>query len=378
MLRKFIAAVLSVLLVSCTGSQLYKSDADKGKYIIGYLFPQDKLIVGDDIAVEKLTHINYAFADIRDGEIAQGFKNDVENFRILSQAKKRNPHLKILISVGGWTWSGRFSDMCLTKESRAKFINSGIQFIQKSNLDGIDIDWEFPGLVGYGNIHRPEDKENFTYFLQEMHSALEELGAKNSKHYLLTIATGAFDDYLANTEMDKVQKYVDFVNVMTYDFCEPDPDTIAGHHTPLYTNPRDPHLSSADAMIQKYIAAGVMPEKLVLGVAFYGRTWQVTSSDYHGLYEPGGPPKKRFRGSFNNLVPNLINKNGFVRYWDSTSYAPYLFNVNEKIFITYDDEESLKAKCQYINKYRLKGAMFWEYTSDYQSRLLQTLFDGLK
>jgi chitinase len=377
-LRNFIAVVLSILIVSCSRLQLLQSDTEHGKYIIGYLFPQDSLIVGKEIAVEKITHINYAFADIKNGEIAQGFKKDIENFKILNQTKERNPYLKILISVGGWSWSGAFSDMSLTKESRAKFINSNILFIKKNNLDGIDIDWEFPGLVGNGNVHRLEDKENFTYFLQEMRSALDDLGAKDGKHYFLTAATGAFDNYLANTEMDKVQKYVDFVNVMAYDFCVPGADSIAGHHTPLYTNTRDPRHSSSDAMIQKYIAAGVLPEKLVLGVAMYGRTWQVTSADYHGLYEPGGPAKKRFRGSFKNLTTNLINKNGFVRYWDSTSSAPYLFNENEKIFITYDDEESLQAKCKYINRYKLRGVMFWEYTSDFQSRLLQTLFNELK
>ena len=377
MLRIFIGVILSFLMVSCSSTELMKSSKAHDKYIVGYLFPRDSLINGSDIAVEKLTHINYAFADIRDGMIAQGFKNDIKNFEILNKAKQRNPDLKILISVGGWTWSGGFSDMCLTAESRAKFIKSAIDFIEVNKLDGIDIDWEFPCLIGNGNVHRPEDKENFTSFLKEMRAALNILGAGDGVHYLLTAATGTFDDYLANTELDKDQEYFDFMNVMAYDFCEPDADTIAGHHTPLYTNPRDPNHNSSDAMIQKYLKLGVKPNKIVLGVAFYGHIWQVTSEDYHGLYEPGGQVKKRIRGSFKNIVQNMLNKNGFVRYWDSTSCAPFLFNDNEKIFVTYDDEESLAAKCKYINKYDLKGAMFWEYTSDYQFRLLNALYEGL-
>ena len=377
MLRIFIGVLLSLVIVSCSSMEIMKSNNGHDKYIVGYLFPRDSLINSSDIAVEKMTHINYAFADIRDGMIAQGFKNDIKNFKILNEAKERNPDLKILISVGGWTWSGGFSDMCLTEESRTKFIKSALDFIKKNKLDGIDIDWEFPCLIGNGNVHRPEDKENFTSFLKEMRAALDELGAENKQHYLLTAATGSFDNYLANTELDKDQEYFDFMNVMAYDFCEPDADSVAGHHTPLYTNPRDPYHSSSDAMIQKYIKLGISPEKIVLGVAFYGHVWQVTSTDNHGLYEPGGQVKERIRGSFKNIVQNMLNKNGFVRYWDTTSCAPFLFNEKERIFVTYDDEESLGAKCKYIDKYNLKGAMFWEYTSDYQSRLLNALDNGL-
>ncbi len=374
MWRIFAVLILSSLIISCSESNSEKQKPEK--YIVGYLFPQDSLINGNDIAVEKLTHINYAFANIKDGKIAQGFKNDLENFKILNHAKERNPNLKILISVGGWTWSGGFSDMSLTKESRSKFINSAIEFIKVNNLDGIDIDWEFPNLIGYGNVHRPEDKENFTSLMKELRSALDELG-KNGRHYWLTAATSTFDDYFANTEIDKVQNYADFLNIMCYDFCEPETDSIAGHHTQLYTNPRDPNHTSSDAMVQRYIKLGVPPEKIVLGVAFYGHVWQVKSPDFNGLYEPGGQTKIRIRGSFKNLVQNYINKNGFVRYWDSTSCAPYLFNKDKKIFISYDDEESLKDKCEYINEHNLKGAMFWEYTSDYHSRLLNTLYNGL-
>ena len=292
MWRIITASILSILIISSSDSNSTKQKS--GKYIVGYLFMKDSLLNGNDIAAEKLTHINYAFADIKDGKIAQGFKNDLENFKILNQTKERNPNLKILISVGGWTWSGGFSDMCLTKESRSKFINSAIEFIKTNNLDGIDIDWEFPNLIGYGNVYRPEDKENFTSLAKELRSALDQL-EKDGKHYWLTAATGSFDDYLANTEMDKVQKYMDFVNVMAYDFCEPDADSIAGHHTPLYTNPRDPHQSSSAAMIQKYIQIGVPPEKIVLGVPFYGHVWQVTSSDFHAYMNRAGN-KKAYSG----------------------------------------------------------------------------------
>jgi chitinase len=370
--------MVSVVLLFCS-CQKYQSDASSSdKYIIGYFFPKDRVITVDEIAVEKLTHINYAFADIKNGEIIEGFKFDTENFKILNQTKERNPKLKILVSVGGWTWSGQFSDMVLTQASRKRFIESSLRFIEKHKLDGIDIDWEYPNLVGYGNIYRPEDTKNFTLFLKEFRDVLDEFGKKDRKDYLLTIAAGAFDDYLANTEMGKAQEYLDFVNIMAYDQYESESDSITGHHAPLFTSPRNPKQNSADASIQKFIQAGVPSEKIVLGVAFYGRTWEVYKSEYQGLYEPAGPPKNRIRASFKYLKPELENKNGFVRYWDPEASAPFLFNEKEKIFISYDDEESLKEKCKYIHEHQLKGAMFWEYQSDYQMRLLQTLYDGLK
>jgi chitinase len=375
MLRLFIIILVSLITFVCNLES--PQDSASGKYIVGYLFPRDNLINPHEIAADKLTHINYAFADIRNGEIAIGFKNDSLNFNILNQTKQQNPNLKILISIGGWTWSGQFSDASSTKESRRRFIESSIHFIQRHKLDGIDIDWEFPNLEGYGNVHRPEDKENFTLLLKEFRIALDNFGREEDKHYLLTIAAAAFDDYLANTELGKLQQYLDFMNVMAYDMYDSDYDSIAGHHTPLFTNPMDHKKFSSDEAIKKIVKAGVPIEKLVLGVAFYGKTWEVASGENHGLYQQGGPIKKQVNASFKNLKPYLENKNGFVRYWDSTSMAPYLFNEVEKIFITYDDEQSLKEKCKYIKKNNLKGAMFWQYYSDYENHLLGALYEEL-
>jgi chitinase len=146
------------------------------KYIIAYFFPRDRIINGEEIAVEKLTHINYAFVDIKEGEIVEGFQFDTKNFKILNQTKSRNPKLKTLISVGRWTWSGQFSDMALSESSRKKFIDSSLHFIQRHKLDGIDLDWEYPNLIGYGNVYRTEDTQNFDLLLKEFRHALDELG----------------------------------------------------------------------------------------------------------------------------------------------------------------------------------------------------------
>ncbi len=378
MWRFFIGLILAVGIVSCAGTKLTQSEEGNARNIVGYIFARDTLLNGNDINVKDMTEINYAFANIVDGKISQGFKYDTENFKILNQTRTENPDLKILISVGGWEWSGGFSDMSLTKASRKKFIRSAIAFVEENNLDGIDIDWEYPNQIGNGNTYRPEDKEDFTSLLRELRSALHELGTKTGKHYLISIAAGASKKYLANTEMSKVQKYVDYINLMTYDFYVPGADSISGFNAPLFTNPRDPHHGSDDAIVQDFIADGVSPQKLVLGVPFYGHVFQVDSTSYNGRYEPAGIPSTRIRGTFANLVQHYINKNGFVRYWDSTSCVPYLFNPVSRIFITYEDQESLRDKCDFIKARGLKGVMFWEYNADYKGKLLQTLYDGLR
>lgn len=121
-----------------------------------------------------LTHINFAFANIKDGKVIEGNEKDGEILKSLMRLKV-NDSLKILISVGGWGWSGNFSDAVLTERSREIFANSGIAFMQKYKLDGIDLDWEYPGQVGAGNVFRPEDKQHFTSVLK--------LLRKNSIHW---------------------------------------------------------------------------------------------------------------------------------------------------------------------------------------------------
>jgi len=141
--------------------------------IIAYVFPRNEVIVPSEIAAEKLTHINYAFADVKDGRIVEGFAREAENFKLLADLRRQHPHLQILISVGGWTWSNNFSDAALTAESRRRFTGSAIEFVRRHDIDGVDIDWEYPGLRGNNNVHRPEDKENFTAMMMDLRQALD-------------------------------------------------------------------------------------------------------------------------------------------------------------------------------------------------------------
>ena len=344
--------------------------------IIGYVGGYHGRMVSDTIDVKRLTHINYAFVDIRDNRAwLHNEATDTINFRKLVALKELNQDLKILISVGGWSWSKNFSDAVLTDTSTYNFAKSAVDIVTQYELDGVDIDWEYPGMIGDSNVYRPEDKEHYTTLFKDLRGLLDSVAKINSKKYFVTTAIGGSSEYLKHTEMDKVQVYTDFINMMSYDYDESN-DGISSHHTNLYTSPGYQHLYSADKSIQNLINAGVPPNKIVMGVAFYGKGQVMDSSVNSGLYSKS--IKAVHGGGYTYLKDSVINQNGFIRYWDKAAKAPYLFNNEKKIFITYDDEQSIKFKCKYIRKYNLAGIMFWEYFSDRKGYLLKVIADRLK
>ena len=342
------------------------------KNIIAYVFPQDRPLTPDEVNVRKLTRINYAFANIKDGEIIEGFSHDAENFATLHDLKKINPALKVLVSVGGWTWSGNFSDVSLTRQSRTRFITSAVHFIERHQLDGLDIDWEYPNQVGNGNVFRPEDKHNFTLLLAELRQQFSLEEKRLHRRLYTSIATGASQKFLDNTEMDKVQRYVDTVNLMTYDFYVGGPTT--GHDAPLFHNPADPKNVSAERSVDLFLQAGVPARKLVLGVPFYGRSWGEVASVNDGLFQ-SGKAAKGVHFSYPDL-PNLL-ATGFIRHWDATASVPFLYNPQTQVFVTYEDPQSLAAKCRFVNQHHLGGVMFWEYFNDSTGILLDAVHAGL-
>jgi chitinase len=366
--RLFCKAIFASLFLACV------CFAHGPKQIIGYVFAKDAILNPADIKAEELTRINYAFANLKEGRVVEGFTHDKENFAVLTGLKTRNPELKVLVSVGGWTWSGAFSDAALTKESRETFIESAVAFVVKYDLDGLDIDWEYPGLIGNGNVFRPEDKQNYTLLLKELRQAFNREGERLHRHLYSSVATGANADFVSHTELAKVAREVDSVNLMSYDYYEPTDDKIAGHHAPLFTNPADGKHISADASVRMYLAAGVPAAKIVLGVPFYGHAWTTTSDVTHGLYQPAAG--SHVPTNFHDLTS--YSTAGYTRYWDSIASAPYLYNPATHVFISYDDPESLALKCAYVRKHMLGGVMFWDYEGDSNGRLLNTLFTALQ
>ncbi len=362
---------LSLSLLSST------AHAGKDKYVIAaYVFPRNVVLTSDQVAAKKLTRINFAFANIDHGRIVEGDPSDAANLAMMIGLKKENPDLTVLVSVGGWLWSGRFSDAALTPASRAKFIDSAADFITRHNLDGLDIDWEYPAMAGAaGNVFRPEDKHNYTLLLKELRERFKKMQKPLDRHLYITIAAGASAEFLQHTEMDQVQKYVDTVNLMAYDYYEPGDDKITGNHAPLYVDPADPKGISSDKSVQEFEAAGVPAEKIVLGVPFYGHVWGHVGATNNGLFQPGEPVPNAY-SNYGTLTQDFANQ-GFTRYWDAKASVPYLYNAQKQIFVSYEDPESLALKCKYVIDHHLAGMMFWEYGSDPSGKLLDAIDRGL-
>lgn len=360
------------LLIGLSGIQCLMAQKNEKSVIIGYVGGYNgNLVETNKIDAKRLSHINYAFVDIKDNLAwLHNEKTDTVNFRRLNELKKINPDLKIMISVGGWTWSKHFSDATLTDELTQKFAKSSVDIVEKHNLDGVDIDWEYPGMKGDDNTFRPEDGKNYTNLFRHLREQLDTLGKKTKKKYFVTTAIGGSREFLQHTEMEVAQKYLDYINLMSYDF-DNTYDNLSSHHQNLYAPENKPYLYSADLTIQNLKKAGVDLSKVVMGIGFYGKGKVVTSTENNGLYQI--PLRSKSGGGYSFIKDSLVNKNGYVRYWDEESKAPYLFNKKEKHFITYDDEESVKLKCDYIQEHGLAGAMFWTYFSDPKLYLLEVL-----
>ena len=327
---------------------------------------------------EKLTHINLAFAHI-DGSSRVVFDNPdlAPAMKSLLALKPQNPELKVIISVGGWEADG-FSDAALTGASREKFAESALTLIRQHHADGIDLDWEYPGQGVAGIRYRAEDKENFTLLLKTLRERLDAASDEEKRaggdRYTLTIAS-ADREYFEYTEMSRLHVYLDWINVMSYDFFNSLTPTT-GHHAGLYASEfAAPADRNADASIRQHLAAGIPASKLVLGVAFYGRAFAGVKAVHDGLNQP----YDHFEGapSYAELVEKWIDHDGFVRHWDERAKAPFLWNETSRTFITYDDPQSLREKADYVRSKGLGGMMFWELSQDLNDELLDVIATAL-
>jgi chitinase len=347
----------------------------------------------EEIPVGELTHVIFSFTEVIDNKMAFRRSESGEKLRQLVLQKQRNPGLKVMVACGGWGGSGGFSDMAADDENRTLFVESVIDFIYEYKLDGLDIDWEYPGLPGIGNPYRPEDRENFTALMKELREAMDASG----KDLTLTFAAAGWDKYFDNIETSEVMKYADYMNLMTYDFVGGNQPYTA-HHTNLglislddlegtsylqYVNDSiinkdepDWQPRSIESIVNFCLGLGVDNKQLIIGAAFYGKSWKVETSGNNGLYQPARGSQRGWL-SYAAIRDSMENQNGYTRYWDEKAKAPYLFNSSDSLFITYDDTVSLRLKARYAIDNSLGGIMFWEQSQDTKQEhsLLDAIFD---
>lgn len=364
-----------MMLSGCNSKNNTNASDVQRPVIIGYVGGFHGLLKTERIEANKLTHINYAFVDIKNGKaFLSNEKTDSTNFRKLNLLKKDNPDLKILISIGGWAWSENFSDAVLTDSARQVFAKSSVAIIKQYKLDGVDIDWEYPGMPGEeGNVFRPEDKQNFTEMFHAIRNELDLLEKESGQKKLLTTAVAGFAEWLPFVEMDKAAQYLDYVNLMTYDLFVGD---TAVNHAGLYKSKFYNSDRNADHCVNAFIAAGVPVEKLVLGIPFYGRSFTLKE-------DADIPIGKKFVSQayidgYTFIKDSLVDQRGYKKDRDTFANVPYIYNAATRTVISFDDEKSVRRKCQYVMDKKMAGVMFWEYDSDTKGYLLNEITQTLK
>ena len=378
-----------------------------------------------DIPADQLTHLNFAFVDFdaqgvlkfTDKDAATGHPlgnagvtyGDVNGgilnaFQVL---KSENPNLKIGVSLGGWSKSGDFSVIAANPSIRANFVKNVMAFIKYTNMDFVDIDWEYPASLRdpdkVDNTNdegttkaTPADKENFIILLQDLKNALNKQGTELGKTYELSVAIPAGKTKVdEGIDVAKLFNVVDFANIMTYDMAGAW-STVSGHQTALYTNPKSPFKGeclSVDESVNYYIANGAKPEKIVIGAAYYTRGWEKVSNNGPDAANPGlfgtaavvnkdadlsptpgalnEAPIKNGEGgraggvwSYNALSQLKSKYTGLKEYWDDSAKAPYLYNETTGAFFTYDNARSIQEKAKYVKEHNLGGMIAWMASQD--------------
>ncbi len=343
-----------------------------------------------DVDATLLTHLNYAFLNVTNGECMLGDAYaDIDkfypgdswdagslrgSFHQLQLLKQKHPHLKTLLSIGGWTWSAGFSDASSTAAGREKLAKSCTAIATKYGFDGLDIDWEYPGGGGLA-AGKPEDVGNFTLLLAAFR---KELGTGK----LLTIATGAGPAMIKNYELAKIHPYLDSINVMTYDF-HGSWEKTTGHNAPMYRGAADPAPVgwSTDEAVSAYLAGGVPASKIIVGAAFYGRGWSGVATSANGLFQSAtGPSPGTYEQGivdYHDIVANYLPT--FTRSWDDAAKVPWLFSASRQIMISYDDAQSHGVRTKYVKDKNLGGVMIWELSGDTKEHTLgKAVWNGVQ
>ncbi|OCF43984.1 chitinase [Kwoniella heveanensis CBS 569] len=350
-----------------------KDKMDGGKRMVGYFvnwgiyarqFPPQK------IPEQHLTHINYAFANVnRDtGEVVlsdpwadtdihyDGDRWDEPGtnlygcFKAIYKLKQKNRNLKILLSIGGWTYSPNFAGI-VHGHWRANFVKSAVKLVEDVGLDGLDIDYEYPKTADEAN--------SYVGLLAELRRGLEALGHSKGRQpgqYQLTVAAPCGMDNMKILRAKDMDASIDFWNLMAYDFAG-SWDAVAGHQANLYAD--NPEANSVDKAVRFYTLQGIHPSKLVVGMPVYGRafantngigqpyngvgegSWEAGMWDYKDLPQPGA---------------QVIN--------DPRLGASYSYDPQKRLLISYDTQPIVTQKARYINDHGLGGAMFWELDAD--------------
>ncbi|WWD19210.1 hypothetical protein CI109_103668 [Kwoniella shandongensis] len=344
-----------------------------GKKSVGYFVNwgiYDRKYPPQLIPHRHLTHINYAFGNVNKdtGEVALSDAwADVEihyegdswnepgtnlygNFKAIYLLKKQNRNLKVLLSIGGWTYSPNFANIG-NSSWRSTFVRSAVKLVEDVGLDGLDIDYEYP--------KNSSDANGYVQLLHDLRAGLENLASSKGQSrgtYQLTVAAPCGMGNMQILKVKEMDAYLDFWNLMAYDFAG-SWDSAAGHQANLYADSAD--ATSVDKAVRYYAGQGVAHNKLVVGLPLYGR--QFTNTD--GI---GHPYSGTGQGSWEGGMWDYkdLPRPGAQEINDHRLGASYSYDSRTRTLVTYDTQPIAIQKAQYINQLGLGGAMYWELDAD--------------
>jgi len=359
-LRKFLWVSIIILPgLLAKGNKTFRENPNDRFLIMAYYAGNETDIERYDLS--RLTHIIYSFCYL-DGNSIIIPEERIPVVKKLSSIKKDYPDLKIILALGGWGGCETCSEVFSTSPGRSEFALSVKELLKRYQVDGIDLDWEYPAIPGYpGHPYKTEDRRNFTLLIKELRNTL-------GNDYEIGFAAGAFPRFFKESvEWEKVMPHVDYVNIMTYDLVAGGPRT--GHHTPLFST--DEQTLSVDFAVNFLDSIGVERSKMVIGAAFYARVWENVDPVNNGLYQSGSFLTAI---TYNNLRQWLI-KNEMTEFWDESAMAPYAYSAEKGLFATYDNNRSVGLKTRYSIQNQLGGIMFWQLGGDNPvNGLLQSIY----
>ena len=364
LISSFLMKVISLLIILCFCKTVFAQENDEPR-IIAYYTGNGEII--KQYPVSKLTHIIYSFLRLRNDTLVFGSDTQRNNLQQLVALKKDNPRLRIMVSIGGWGGCAPCSELFSSDDHRSTFAKTTVALFKEYNIDGLDLDWEYPAIEGYpGHAFSPADKDSFTELVKALR---KEMG----NEYLLSFAAGGFTKYIEESiDWNAVMPVVDFVNLMTYDLVS-GYSTVTGHHTPLSATKKQKE--SIESCVGQLLKLKVDPAKLIIGAAFYARVWEQVPDTSHGLYQAG-----HFKQgvAYKNFTAWFSDTSGYTYYWDKNAKAPWQYNSRDKLFASFDDERSIQQKTKFIRKKNLGGIMFWELSQDKpQQGLVEIMYQSL-
>ncbi|KAL9051892.1 MAG: hypothetical protein Q9162_005730 [Coniocarpon cinnabarinum] len=330
-----------------------------------------------DLPADKLTHVLYAFANVRpeSGEVYlsdtwsdtdKHYPTDSWNdtgtnvygcVKQLGLLKQSHRSLKVLLSIGGWTYSSSFAQGTASAANIQTFATSAVTLLKDLGLDGLDIDWEYPA--------NPTEAAQYVALLKELRTQLTAYAtsvSQDPKNFLLTVACPAGPDNYQKYDVKGMDQYLDFWNLMAYDYAG-SWDTIAGHQANLSPSATMPQATpfSTTAATQFYLGQGVAPAKLTLGCPLYGRAFANTTG-------PGQPFNGVGEGSWENGVWDwkaLPRPNAAVSE-DQSIGASWCFDggTGQGTMVSYDTIPIAQQKANWVKSQGLGGVMWWESSAD--------------